>query len=301
MMRLLEVVVLASILAGTASGCSRLTFVKPSSKMVRVAEQKSDYSVSDSAATKQRLRVQDRLALASQRLRSGDLVTAEREARAVLKAQPGSADAYLLLAVIMDYQGKVPEAGAYYKRAAELAPTDGSALNNYGAWLCTNGSPAEALVWFDRALKDPRYATPASAWPMRGLRLKGDVQRAGRDIAAPWPWTLPTPRSGIHGGKRIPPGRLFERGRSQNAMGCTRQSACVRTGSNIEARWAKRPPPVDMFGLRRSSLTLPRPGGKAAMKVQTSWAARCGSTCQGRGASADAARSRHESEEVSGQ
>ena len=184
MMRLLEVVVLASILAGTASGCSRLTFVKPSSKMVRVAEQKSEYSVSDSAATKQRLRVQDRLALASQRLRSGDLVTAEREARAVLKAQPGSADAYSLLAVIMDYQGKAPEAGTYYRRAAELAPADGSALNNYGAWLCTNGSPAEALVWFDRALKDPRYATPASALANAGgCALKvGQYQRAGRDL-----------------------------------------------------------------------------------------------------------------------
>ena len=102
MMRLREVAALTVLLACATTACSRLTFVKPSSKMVRVAEQKSDYSVSDSAATKQRLRVQDRLALATQRLRSGDLVTAEREARAVLKAQPDSADAYLILAVVMD-------------------------------------------------------------------------------------------------------------------------------------------------------------------------------------------------------
>jgi len=184
MMRLLDVAVLAFLLAGATSGCSRLTFVKPSSKMIRVSEQKSEYSVADSAATKQRLKVQDRLALASQRLRSGDLVTAEREARAALKAEPGSADAYSLLAVIMDSQGKTAEAGGYYKRAAELAPANGGALNNYGAWLCTNGAPAEALVWFDRAIKDPRYATPASALANAGgCALKvGQYQRAERDL-----------------------------------------------------------------------------------------------------------------------
>ena len=57
-------------------------------------------------------------------------------------------------------------------------------MNNYGAWLCTNGSPAEALVWFDRALKDPRYPTPASALANAGgCALKvGQYQRAERDL-----------------------------------------------------------------------------------------------------------------------
>ena len=188
MMRLREVVVPALVLAlgvtFSSTGCSRLTFVKPTSKMVRVSEPKSQYSVADSAATKQRLGTQDRLALAAQRLRSGDLVAAEREARVVLKSQPDSADANSLLAVVMDQRGNAAEAGAYYKRAAELAPADGSALNNYGAWLCTNGSPAEALVWFDRALKDPRYQTPASALANAGgCALKvGQYQRAERDL-----------------------------------------------------------------------------------------------------------------------
>ncbi len=184
MMRLREVVVLALLLATVATGCSRLTFVKPTSKMVRVSESRSQYSVADSAATKQRLGTQDRLALAAQRLRSGDLVAAEREARVVLKSQPDSADANSLLAVVMDQQGNAAQAGGYYKRAAELTPSDGNALNNYGAWLCTNGAPAEALVWFDRALGDPRYQTPASALANAGgCALKvGQYQRAERDL-----------------------------------------------------------------------------------------------------------------------
>src|SRR3546814_7890955 len=54
-------------------------------------------------------------------------------------------------------------AGGYYARAAELAPEQGTALNNYGAWLCGNGRAAESLAWFDRALADPIYRQRASA------------------------------------------------------------------------------------------------------------------------------------------
>jgi type IV pilus assembly protein PilF len=43
-------------------------------------------------------------------------------------------------------------------------------LNNYGAWLCQQGQPAESLVWFDRALQAPGYATPAEAGQCRQLR-----------------------------------------------------------------------------------------------------------------------------------
>ena len=115
------------------------------------------------------------------RLGSGDLVSAEREAKVLLKGNPGSADAYTLLAVIRDRQGNTAQAGDYYKRAAELAPAQGGVLNNYGAWLCTNGFPAEALVWFDRALAAPGYATPAAALANAGgCALKAGPVRACR-------------------------------------------------------------------------------------------------------------------------
>src|SRR3546814_19010004 len=53
--------------------------------------------------------------------------------------------------------------GGYYARAAELAPEQGTALNNYGAWLCGNGRAAESLAWFDRALAAPLYRPRPSA------------------------------------------------------------------------------------------------------------------------------------------
>ena len=184
MMRLRNVLVLVVMLASTTAGCSKLSFIRPGSKSIPFPEAQTEYHVSDSAATKQRLANQDHLRLATQRLGSGDLVAAEREAKALLNDNPGSADAYTLLAVIRDRQGNTAQAGDYYKRAAELAPAQGGMLNNYGAWLCANGFPAEALVWFDRAMAAPGYATPAAALANAGgCALKvGQYERAGRDL-----------------------------------------------------------------------------------------------------------------------
>ena len=182
-MRLRDAMVLIALLTAV-TGCSKPAFLKPKSKIIQVAETEPRYHVSDSAATKQRLASQDRMSLASQRLRSGDLVAAEREAKTILKGDPGSADAYTLLAIIRDRQDNSAQAGDYYKRAAELAPMQGSALNNYGAWLCANGFPAEALVWFDRALAAAGYQTPGSAMANAGgCALKaGQYERADRDL-----------------------------------------------------------------------------------------------------------------------
>lgn len=166
------------------TSCSRLTFIKPSGKRKGGEESAPVYEVRDSPAVKQRLASQGRLERATQRLRGGDLVAAEAEAKAVLKASPGSADAHTLLAVINDRRGNQALAGSHYRKAAELAPTQGAALNNYGAWLCQNGSAAESLVWFDRATASPGYSTPSSALANAGgCALKtGQYARAQRDL-----------------------------------------------------------------------------------------------------------------------
>jgi len=183
-LRSLVALALAVVMAVVASGCSRLTFIKPAAKRIPFEQMQSPYTVSDSPATRQRLATEDRLALATQRLRVGDLDSAEREANSALKSNPGSADANTLLAIIQDRRGNTQRAGPYYKRAAELAPNQGAALNNYGAWLCGNGFPAEALVWFDRAVAAPGYRSAGSAHANAGgCALKvGQYERAQRDL-----------------------------------------------------------------------------------------------------------------------
>lgn len=184
-MRLRDVIAAVALAMLLTTGCARLNFFNKSSGTRKVTEQVArQYSVGDSAATTQRLAVRDRLNLAAQRFRSGDLDAAEREAKVALKASPDSADAHTLLAIIASQRGNAAQAGGYYKRAAELAPKQGGTLNNYGAWLCGNGFPAESLVWFDRAVAAPGYASPASALANAGgCALKtGQYERAGRDL-----------------------------------------------------------------------------------------------------------------------
>lgn len=164
-------------------GCQSL-FSEPAMKEQRAEFVAPNYNVADNAETKQRIAAERRLSLAWQRLQSGDAKSAEVEAKAALKANPRSASALTLLAVLAERNGAEAEAGAYYKRAAEVAPVNGDVLNNYGAWLCENGAPAEALVWFDRALTTPGYRSPESALANAGgCALKvGQYDRADRDL-----------------------------------------------------------------------------------------------------------------------
>ena len=162
-MRPSSAIACALSLALLASGCSRLTFIKPDMGSGKYERTSPTYDLRDSPEVKQRANLRGHLALATNALQRGLLDEAEKEARAALKIDGNSADANTLLAVVEDQRGNREQAGGYYARAAELAPQQGTALNNYGAWLCGNGRAPESLAWFDRALQDPTYRQRASA------------------------------------------------------------------------------------------------------------------------------------------
>lgn len=159
-------------------GCSRLSFVRPDVSRGDYTRTAPVIEVGD-GDRKPVLAIHDRLLLAQDRLRAGRLDEAKSHAEAVLGLDPRSGDAHAVLAIVAGRQGQQAQAGVHFARAAELAPT-GGALNNYGAWLCGNGRPAEALAWFDRALADPDYRDRAGA-----LANAGDCAvRAGQDVRA---------------------------------------------------------------------------------------------------------------------
>ena len=162
-MRRKGVIVLSVIVAIAASGCSRLTFVKANPERGNYKRTAQDVEVHESREAKQRSAARNYIAMAQQQLARGDLEAAEADVQLALKQQTDSADAYTLLAMITERRGRSAEAGGLYKRAAELAPTNGGTLNNYGAWLCGNGRAAESLAWFDRAVAAPGYQSPGSA------------------------------------------------------------------------------------------------------------------------------------------
>jgi len=185
MMRRLEFVAAIALLMLVAAGCSRLTFVKPNLKRHNYQQVAPDYSVHDDPKDAQRVASIDHVALAGQFLSAGRVDEAAAEAQAALKGDPKSADAYILLGMIAEQRGNQAEAGARYAKAVELAPARGTALNDYGAWMCSNGRPADSLAMFDRALADPGYSTPGAALANAGscALTAGQTERATNYLA----------------------------------------------------------------------------------------------------------------------
>ena len=183
-MRRPEVVALALLVALAGAGCSRVAFVKTDPSRKDFESTNEPVVIHETAESKNRLAGRNALVLSEDRLRSGNLPEAEKYAKQALKADPRSADAYTMLAVIAASQGQDAVAGTHYQKAAELAPDDGRVLNNYGAWLCTNGRLQESLGWFDRALQAPGYATPAAALANAGRCAldAGDTARADANL-----------------------------------------------------------------------------------------------------------------------
>lgn len=162
------------------AGCGKKGFTIPDN----VRGVAPDYTARDNADVRKRFAYQDQVTLAGEALRLGDLPLAEKRGRSALKMDASRPEAYLVLTQLANAQGKDAEAGELLRKAVEVAPHRGDVLNNYGAWLCTHGRPAESLVYFDRALAAPGYSTPAAALANAGgcALDAGQADRAGRDL-----------------------------------------------------------------------------------------------------------------------
>ncbi|MDQ2822992.1 MAG: type IV pilus biogenesis/stability protein PilW [Pseudomonadota bacterium] len=86
------------------------------------------------------------------------------EIKQAIAIEPDLADAYGVRALIYTKMGETALADENYQRALKLAPRNADLSNNYGSFLCGSGArPAQAMDYFDAALKNPTYTTPVSA------------------------------------------------------------------------------------------------------------------------------------------
>ena len=113
-------------------------------------------------------------------MQQGQLELALDKLQKAIALDPRSPQAHTVLAVLLERIGRTEQAARHYALAVEHAPTDGSVLNNHGAFLCRSGRYAEADALFRRALDDPFYRTPAAALANAGVCADeaGDVARA---------------------------------------------------------------------------------------------------------------------------
>ncbi|MHB8604611.1 MAG: tetratricopeptide repeat protein [Thermoplasmatota archaeon] len=112
-------------------------------------------------------------------LMAGDFETAE-DAFAASLAEAPSAESHTFLGWAMSFTGRYEEAIAACRRASDLDPTFGNALNDIGAYLLELGRPEEAVSWLQRAMSAPRYA--ARAYPYANL-ARARLMQGDRDAA----------------------------------------------------------------------------------------------------------------------
>ncbi|MDQ3188891.1 MAG: type IV pilus biogenesis/stability protein PilW [Pseudomonadota bacterium] len=129
-----------------------------------------------------RTRARARTDLAAGYYRNGQLAVALEEARRAAAIDATYADVYGLLGLIYMDMKVQPDAEANFQRALKLDPDNSELNNNYGFFLCNTGRVRESMEYFNRAIRDPLYATPARANQNAGsclMRIK-DYEGAER-------------------------------------------------------------------------------------------------------------------------
>lgn len=137
----------------------------------------SSPSVSQEEARKA---AQTNTALGRQYMERGQYEIAMEKLKRAVAHDKTYAPAHTMFAILYETLGQADDAEREYRLALRYDPDDGEVNNNYGAFLCTSGREREATRYFEAALQDPFYATPAIALSNAGscALAAGDLDKA---------------------------------------------------------------------------------------------------------------------------
>lgn len=119
--------------------------------------------VQSGAASEQLKAAEVHTELGQRYMERGQLETALEKLRKALSFDSSYVPAHTVIAVLYERIGNVTLAERHYRRAQQLEPDKGSTNNNLGQFLCRSGHAEESLAYFERAVADPFYRTPAAA------------------------------------------------------------------------------------------------------------------------------------------
>jgi type IV pilus assembly protein PilF len=117
----------------------------------------------------ERRRARIRLELAAGYYQQGNYNVALEELRVALSLDPAYPAAFGILGLIYMDLGDRPKADESFQRALRLAPRDADLNNNYGWYLCQTGRAKESIGFFNLALEDRLYTTPAKPLHNAGI------------------------------------------------------------------------------------------------------------------------------------
>lgn len=85
-----------------------------------------------------------------------------------IKEDPDLAVGWYSMAYYLEKTGDPQSADHYYRKAISVDSHSGSALNNYGTFLCRNGQYQKAIEKFLAAVHEPTYLQASSAYENAG-------------------------------------------------------------------------------------------------------------------------------------
>jgi type IV pilus assembly protein PilF len=118
-------------------------------------------TASDQTASDKRASI--RLQLAVNYFQEGQYTTALDEVKQSIAIAPDVGEAYGLRALIYSQLGEQSLAEDSFQTALRLSPRNPDLSNNYGSYLCQQGKGAQAMPYFEAALKNPAYQAPLNA------------------------------------------------------------------------------------------------------------------------------------------
>ncbi len=144
---------------------------------------KEDGELASSAdKTDQQKRAGIRLQLAIGYYQQGQMNIALDEIKLALQADSEFVDAYSMAGLIYMRLGETRLAEENFVRAIRLAPNDPDLSNNYGWFLCQNGRASQSIAYFEAAIRNKAYQSPAKALNNAGTcsLILQDAAAAGR-------------------------------------------------------------------------------------------------------------------------
>lgn len=153
---------------------------------------------SDQTEVQRRARIRLQLAVGYYQQRQLDV--ALDEVKQALSVDPNFVDAYSVRALIYMEMGEVRLADDSFQHALRLSPNNPDFANNYGWFLCQNNREKESIAYFESALKNRTYQSPAKALFNAGvcsLKLK-DTVAAERYFSQSFQFDTSNPLTNAH-------------------------------------------------------------------------------------------------------
>jgi len=160
--------------------CGVLVLISVPSALAQKSAAPASDSLAGSAPKDVHTRAKMHTELGSLYFQGGNLIVALEELTMAVSINPNYAQAYSTRGLVLYYIKEMDSADKDFRKALELDPKDPEISNNYGWFLCQIGREKESISYFQRAIKNPLYQTPETAYLNAGTCFikMGDLDSA---------------------------------------------------------------------------------------------------------------------------